>query len=368
MRPGFVELPHLVFADDADWIPEDPAAVTHAFDPSNAWFQRGEAATFCVPGKSRAAAFFQPALRVEGRKVAFFGYWCTAGELEADREVFAEVEAWATERGAQDLYGPIDFTTYGNYRLRLSVEADDARPFPDEPYNPPTWPGLLESLGYVIDQHYLTQVGVIEAGLMVAQFKKPAVDALLTQGYRVESFPHHAWIERLREVHGIVDAIFGENFAYSPLSYEAFAAKCGENFVRRTDPEVSTACYSPDGSLAGFFLVYPHYGPIVRQGAGSDRVPVTALNFAEHHPQLVDRPWRAAIAKTVGVDPTHRGKGVMAALTAGMFQRGADRYEHWYGAMIRRGNASRNFATGNTTGERWYGLFKKPLAPRPSER
>ncbi len=363
LPPGFVELPHLVFADDPDWIPEDPAAVERAFDPSSAWFRQGQAETFCIPGKARAAAFFQPDLRVDDQRVAFFGYWCTAGDRDADASLFADVEAWAADRGAEALYGPINFTTYGNYRLLLSMEADDATPFPDEPYNPATWPETLEALGYAVDQHYLTQVGVIQAGLFVAQLKKPAIDALLAEGYRVESFPHGAWLDRLREVHGIVDAIFGQNFAYSPLSYEAFASKCGEDFIRRTDPEVSTACYAPDGALAGFFLVYPHYGPLVRQGAGADRVAVTALDFATHHPDLAGRPWRGAIAKTVGTDPRHRGKGVMAALTAGMFARGEGRYEHWYGAMIRKGNASKNYASGNTTGERWYGLFRKGLRP-----
>ncbi len=358
---GFLELPHAVFAGDPEWIPEDSAAIARAFDPSaNAWFGQGEAATFCVPGSSRAAAFFQPSLRVDGRRVAFFGTWCTAGD-GGDADVFRRVEEWARARGAEDVYGPIDFTTYGHYRIRLSAESDDARPFPDEPYNPRSWAGILEDCGYALDQQYLTQVGVAEAGLAVAAFKKPAIDGLLVQGYRVETFAHADWLDRLRELHGIVDAIFGGNFAYSPLSWETFAAKCGASFIRRADPDVSTACYAPDGALAGFFLVYPHYGAVVRQGAGTDRVAATSLDFATHWPALRRRPWRAAIAKTVGVSPAHRGKGVMAALTAGIFERGAERYPHWYGAMIRQGNRSSNYARGNTVGERWYGLFRKRL-------
>ncbi|MCP4871083.1 MAG: hypothetical protein GY898_20440 [Proteobacteria bacterium] len=357
---GFVDLPALVFADDPGWIPEEPASVQKAFSAHNAWFQQGEAAAFCSPGSARVAAFFQPELRVEDRRVAFFGYWCSAGD-GGDAELFAQAEAWARDRGAQDVYGPINFTTYGHYRIRLSVESDEATTFPDEPHNPTTWPGILEEAGYSLDQQYLTQTGLGAMGLVVAQMKRPVVDQLLSEGYRVESFTHADWMDRLRELHGIIDAVFGANFAYSPLSWPTFEAKCGEGFIRRADPEVSTACYGPDGSLAGFFLVYPHYGALVCQGAGADRAPTGDLDFATHWPQLKDRPWRAAIAKTVGVNPAHRGKGVMAALTGGIFERGAERYPHWYGAMIRQGNLSSNYARGNTTGERWYGLYRKRL-------
>ncbi len=361
LPPGFLELPHRVFADDPDWIPEDSASVDQAFAPSNPWFEQGEAVTFCEPGASRAAGFFQPGLRLQGRRVAFFGYWCSAGDDGADAEVLGRVEAWAAERGAEMICGPLNFTMYGDHRLLLSVESNDATPFPDEPYNPLSWPRILERLGWSVNQLYLTQVGVIEAGLMVARLKQPVIDALLAEGYRITSFPHDAWLGRLREMHGMMETIFGPAFAYSPLSYEAFARERGPTFIRRTDPEVSTACYAPDGSLAGFFLVYPHYGPLVRQGAGAERVAVTELDFATHHPLLAARPWRGAVAKTVGVHPAHRGKGIMAALTASMFRRGQGRYEHWYGGTIRKDNASRNYASGNTTGERWYGLFGKLL-------
>jgi len=357
---GFLDLPPLVFADDPAWIPEDPAALARAFSAANPWFEQGEATTFCAPGSARVAAFFQPALRVDGRRVAFFGCWCTAGD-GGDGGLFEQAEAWARERGAEDVYGPIDFTTYGHYRVRLSVESDDATSFPDEPHNPATWPGILEDLGYALDQQYLTQMGLGEMGLVVAQMKKPAVDRLLADGYRIETFTHGDWLDRLHELHGIIDSVFGNNFAYSPLSWPTFEAKCGESFIRRADYDVSVACYAPDGSLAGFFLVYPDYGPLVCQGAGADRVRAPDLAFATHWPRLAGRARPAAIAKTVGVSPAHRGRGVMAGLTGGMFERGAARYPDWYGAMIRQGNLSSNYARGNTTGERWYGLYRKRI-------
>ncbi len=54
---GFCELAAQVYAEDGQWIPEDPAAIATAFSEDNSWFQSGAAQTFLIPGKARAAAF-----------------------------------------------------------------------------------------------------------------------------------------------------------------------------------------------------------------------------------------------------------------------------------------------------------------------
>ncbi len=355
---GFTDVAARVYADDPRWIPEAPSAVEAAFGPHNPWFSVGEAATLVVPGSGRLALFHQPKLRVDGRRVAFFGYWETVGD-GADEVMFRRAEEWARARGAQDLYGPIDFTTYGNYRVRLSVEDDDARTFPDEPHNPSTYPDLLTTQGFAVDQTYFTQVGTQTAGNMVADWKRPALARLEGDGWTVTTLTHDLWMERLRELHGLADAIFGGNFAYSPLTWATFEAKCGEAFIRRACPHTSTIALAPDGGIGGFFLVYPHYGPVVCAGA-TDRVAVSELDYHRHAARAAEG-WRGAIAKTVGVAPQHRRKGVMDALTVGIFDRGDGRYDHWYGALIRKDNPSASFATGNTVGARWYGLYRKRL-------
>ena len=358
---GFVELPPQIYASEPMWIPEDPHAVSHAFGPDNPWFRQGEARAFCVPDRARLAVFIDASARVDGRQAAFFGFWETRGDLAVDTALFDAAAEWARARGAQDLYGPINFSTYGHYRLRLAAERD-AVTFPDEPFNPAAYPALLKALGFDHDQTYLTQMGPNDRGQILRQYRQPARVRLAAAGYRFERLDHDTWLTHLPALHGIVDAIFAANFAYTPLTYAAFKAKCGRAFVERACPHTSVIVHGPQGDIAGFLLVYPHYGPLVVQAAGAARVNVNDLSYARHARALeTHKQPMSAVAKTTGTSPNHRRKGLMTAMAVCMFEWAADRYAYWYAAIIRTQNVSRRYSDGYTDGERWYGLYRKPL-------
>ena len=358
LPPGFCEVASAVYADDPRWIPEDPAALARSFSPANPWFADNEALPLVGDG-ARVAGFFQPDLRVEGRTVAFFGCWERQPQGD-DGPLFDRIEAWARERGAQDLYGPIDFTTYGPYRVLLNP-SPDLQPFVGEPYNPPGYAERLEALGFALEQSYLSQVGTSEQALQLAAFHRPTLERLEGEGYVVEPLTVAAWMERLPELHGMIDAIFGANFAYSPLSWPTFQQACGEGFVRKTHRGCSVVAWGPGGDLAGFFLGYADWSALARQGAVG-RLPASAFDFDRHHDALLAvEPRPRIVAKTVGVAPAHRRKGIMQALTVALSERAAPLCDHWYGATIRADNPSRRYGQGTADASRWYGLFRKRL-------
>ena len=73
-------------------------------------------------------------------------------ELEPNQILFQRFEQWAKSNGAEAVYGPINFTTHGLYRVRLDYFEHGC--FPGESYNPSYYPALLEKLGYQVNQHY----------------------------------------------------------------------------------------------------------------------------------------------------------------------------------------------------------------------
>ena len=355
---SFVDLPRLIYGDDPLWIPEEEGQLRAAFDAGNPWFVRGRALTLTVPGQARLAVFHDDACTIGGRRAAYFGYWEHRGNAAANGRLFAEAEAWARLRGAAILCGPVNFTTLGTYRLRTAAEPG-AVPFPSEPYNPASYPSTLCALGYDMTRSFLTWVGSIKRELLAPKLERRR--GLLEAGYVLEPLQFDRWMAMLPELHRLADEIFGEGLGYTPVPLNAFAAACGEPIARRFDPTASLIARAPDGSLAGFVLTYPHYGPLAVQGAGRARVPASALCFSEHAPVLEGLGHRTGIVKTVGVARAHRRRGVMDALVLTAIERGMPRYDNWLAAMMRDDNPSTRFGGPHAEHSRRYALYGKVL-------
>jgi len=359
---GFVELPGEVYRGDPLWIPEDPTSVEAAFSSANSWFDGGQARLFSIAGKVRAAAFFEPQQRIAGEPVAFFGYFESTGDAAAERAVMDAIEAWARARGAQTLYGPINFNTTTGYRLLLEMEPGGL-PFLGEPYNPPSYPAALEALGFRLHQGYGSQLIPCDLARRVVDAAKPALDAFLAAGYRFEQPTHEAWVRSLPQLHQMVDAIFGENFAYTPLGYDAFARLMGPTLLRRICPRTSVMAFAPSGEAVGFALIYPHWGPLIVQGR-ADGPPIAPrdLDYVTHAPLLAGQRPRSMISKTFGVHPAYRQKRLFSVLALLCFERSIGHYDFHYAALMRDDNHSRRLFESTGVRERRYGLYAKPLA------
>ena len=357
---GFVDLPREIYADEPRWIPENPVSLERSFTDQNPWFESGDCTTLCVPHRARLVVFLADEAVVDNKKTAFFGYWETKGDEPADQEIFAVARDWARSRGAEYLCGPINFSTYSRYRLLLSAE-EGAYPFAGEPFNPPYYPQILKRMGFSSRSEAITQIAPAHTMSKVWRARTDILDKVAQEGIRLEPLAHKTWLDNLPELHGLVDEMFADNFAYTPLSYSAFETMCNESYIRRTDPETSVIAYGPDDSIAGFFLFYPHYGPLLVQEAGDDRVDSGDLSFEEHFPALKQRGDVGGIFKTGAVAPAYRKKGLFSGLTISAFTRGEGRYDRWFGALVRTDNPSRRYADGVARDSRRYALFGQEI-------
>jgi hypothetical protein len=296
---------------------------------------------------------------VDGRPAAFFGYMESDDDGTALDTLLARAQDWARAEGAEMLYGPIDFDTVGRYRLRTSTEGPDAVPFPGEPYGRACYPGLLQRAGFCVARSYVSQISL--GALRPDEGKRAAADALLASGYTIEPLDGAAWMALLPELHPLVNEIFADAFAYTPVSFARFSATHGAGLARRLCPHTSVVARAPGGELAGFLLVFPHYGPLAVQGAALRRVPASALSYEEHAPLLASAGERVGIVKTVGIVPAHRQRGLMDAMVVATLGAGSRRYDRWLGALIRSGNPSGRYGAARERMERGYSLYAKAL-------
>ena len=303
------------------------------------------------------AGFFNPSLSVDDHRPAFFGYFETVQQPDAAQHLFADLADWARAQGATALYGPINFTTYNAYRIKL--DQFHRRAFPGEPYNRPWYAHVLERCGFSLRYRYATRINE-DVNLMI-----PAVNAFysgqrekVNAAFDIRTVDGDFWLAHLDELYQTIDSIFGANFAYSPIDLETFRRSCGEPFARRLCPKSSVAAFDRQQRLAGFFLCFPDYSPLLNQGA-DNRLSADQIHYAEHFDQLPES--KLALAKTGGVHPDYRQGGLFNALSCELSLRLQPHYEQVAGAMVREDNPSYRFAARFGDQARHYGLYWKTL-------
>ena len=353
---AFIELPRRLYADDPHWLGEDVRALQWQFSTANPWFDSGRAWLGVLPGQARLAGFVREQL-IDGEPAAFFGFWESIDDPAPNRLLFQGLRDWARGQGAKRLYGPIDFSTFGSYRLRL--DAFDAGCFPGEPWNPPYYPALLESLGLRLRHRYFSTFDELTKAAASARPRYLRLKPQLDEVVRLVPMTGSFWMAHLDQLHALVDAVFGANFAYTPLSRTAFERHCGQALAERLCPHSSVLALAHDGRIAGFFLTYPDFSPLLRQG-NPQRLPAVGLTLAEHFP-LLPQP-RQLLAKTAGVHPDFRKHGLFTALACEMLLRAEAHYQRIVGALVREDNNSRQFALRHTGSVlHHYGLYQSSL-------
>lgn len=353
---AFVALPQQIYGDDPHWLGEDEAALRRQFDGANTWFEEGRAWLGVIAGQARLAGFSRDQV-IDGERAVFFGFWESGPELAPNVRLFAALAEWARAQGATRIYGPINFTTFNAYRLRLDAFGHGA--FPGEPWNPPYYAGLLAALGFEQRYRYLStfqDTAEVVAGVGPDYLRvKPRLESVVELTAMTPEF----WLDNLDELYTFVDEVFGGNFAYTPISRATFGEHCGQPFAEKFCPRTSVLARQRDsGRIAGFFLVYPDYAPLLRQGACSARI--AGARYAEHFEKL-PAP-RRALARTGGVHPDFRALGLFTAMGCELSLRAEGLYDELAAPLVREDNNSRQFALRHGRARQHnYGLFQRSL-------
>ena len=366
---SFFRISQSVYQDDPDWLGENPLTVEQAFSASSDYRKKGgrvwadvvevvaDAATGSAQGV-RLAGFFDPDMRIDDVPVAYFGYWETIDNLAINQQIFQRFEDWARQQGAAMVYGPINFNTYGMNRVRVSAEGDarEAAAFIGEPYNPDYYAPLLEQLGYRTRYRYFTRINNQPQALaaQVAPLLEQGKQALAGQ-FHFQPLTADIWRQRLAEIYPITDRMFRNNFAYSAITEAQFFASCGEPFAKKLCPHSSVLVTDANDAIAGYFLSFPDYSPLIRDHIATQET----VNFAEHF-DLLPEP-RMALAKTGAVHPDYRKAGLFTLMSMQLTVWGAPFYQRFAASLVREDNPSLKYAS-NGEQQREYGLYMKVLA------
>ena len=350
---SFFTIPEAVYAGQS-WrpAPEDPVRTAALFAVEAA---EHELILYTDHQRLRLVGIFPKEAEADGGGEARFGYWeATPDAAEICAEAFATLRADADARGLTRLVGPINFSTFHPYRLRLGDEPPSWGAFDREPVNPPYYPQWLAAAGFHPTLTYESRL--IRPDTVPAVYADKA--GLLTQLAHVPlqfiPLTPDAWDAHEAGIYPLVHAIFGENPAYRIIAEDHFRALYGAAYAQALCPHSSVLIREPSsGQLVGLSFCHPNYQPLHLPSG-------TAPNFERDYPRL-PHGQRTLLAKTVGIHPAFRQRGLMSLL--GAYGMGPFRalYDQVIFCLMRTGNPSLAFTDGLPVEVARYALFAQEM-------
>ena len=339
---SFFAVPDVVYAGHAHRPHESAKAVRDLF---RAEAVRNDAVVYTDHAHLRVAGIYPH----EGPE-AYFGFWETTPDLALNRQAFGLLSGEARRRGYARLVGPLNFSTFYPYRLRL-----DANPswglFDREPVNPGYYPDLLARLGFAPTLVFESRLLRPDA-VPLAYAGKAALLAALRQ-LPFEFIPLNAdtWRAHETELFELVGRIFSGNPAYRGIPPAQFRQLYNAGYAAGLCPHTSVLFRDKASArLVALSFCHPNYAPL--------RLGPTPPSFARDYPRLTER---TLLAKTVGVHPDFRNQQLMNYLGAYGMTSFRERYDQVIFCLMRADNFSRHFTDDLPFECARYALFGQDL-------
>ncbi len=212
----FASLTDLVFSTDEDSRKPTSASVRAMLATDHPQRKRCSLRLFHVPGRARVAAIVNPRLKDDrGAPIGLLGFFEAVDDPIAARAVLDAGAQWLRERGATIVRGPVNFSTWNDYRL--AVPSDNGW-FRGEPYHPNYYLRLWEDAGFDVCSRYGSYW--LDSNEDVLAKFLPTVERGVEQGYAVRPIS----VGDLPVLYQLALAGFSKAYLYSPIEPDEFAS------------------------------------------------------------------------------------------------------------------------------------------------
>lgn len=169
---------------------------------------------------ARCAVFNNPHLKHSNKKAFCFGYFETLNEPESVKHMLKEVEKDAAMAGAEYLIGPMNGSTWDDYRLGVESEYP---PFFLEPFYPAYYHTLLQDAGFGRIARYVSHrdsdTDTHEERILQTQ-KLFAENGVTFRNINLDQYE-----AELVKLHHFCMNAFRNNFLFTPISLADFVEK-----------------------------------------------------------------------------------------------------------------------------------------------
>lgn len=312
----FVDLPYRLHAGRPQWVPPLRSDETLRLDRRrHPFYDHSEAAFFVAVRDGhvvgRIAALenrrFNAHHRIRDAHFSLLEIDDAPGNDAVAAALFGRLETWARGRGLDTLTGPMGFGPLeGNGLLVDGFEHRQLMTMMN--YNPPTYPRLVEALGFRGAVDFVSfrmtreRISALPERIRRIAERTERLGALRIQSFRsVREL--RAWALRVGAAY---NAAFVDNWEYHPLT-EREIMFVVDNLSQIVDPRLIKLILHED-EVAGFVLAYPDVS------TGLQRARGRLFPFGFVHLLLDRRRTRALALHGAGILPRWQGHGGNALL------------------------------------------------------
>lgn len=204
----------------------------------------------CVNGKpkARAALYTNPHLRYQDKKSFCIGNYESVEDISISNDLLQHIASRAKELGAEYIIGPMNGSTWDNYRF--SSHHNHANFFL-EPYH------HLYYNRFFVDSGFMPIANYFSSRDKQLRFDIPEIvergKQLHESGMRMRNINLEDFRSELQKMFEFNELAFQKNFLYTPVSWETFYKKYSES-VKIINPEFVIIAEDEGKKIAGFFF------------------------------------------------------------------------------------------------------------------
>lgn len=265
----FVKVPFAVHRDHPQWVAPLIFERMQFLDPAkNPWFEHGEAQLLVAEREGEPVGRISAHLdrrwdEYQGGSDAMFGFFETVEDAEVARALLEAATEWATAQGRERILGPMDFTT--NDEIGILIEGYERRPMILEPWHPPYYRELIESLGFGKTMDVLMwelQFGDLKEGERFdPSIHAAAKKALEDEGIAIRNMRRRDMAAEVRRFMDVYNEAWGKNWGFVPITDAEveFQAKS----LKQVLDENWTYMAEKDGEVVGAALTLPDINQVM---------------------------------------------------------------------------------------------------------
>jgi len=361
-KEKFIDFPHDLYNNDANYVPELFIAQKELFSPKkNPFFENAKVSLFLAYKEAKIVGRIAAIKNISYNKyhncnIGFFGFFDCINDHEVAKVLFDIVKEWHLKEGHDSINGPTNFST--NDTAGLLVEGFDSPPVVMMTYNKKYYAELIEANSYTKEMDLLAYriptKTVSQKSLRISDLLE---ERLARKQITIREINVKDWDNEVAKIRKIYNSAWEKNWGFFPFSKAEFD-HLAEGLKLILNAEFAYIA-EKDGEAIGFMLALPNLNETLIKIKKGRLFPFGIFKLL-----LGRKKFRIVRVVTLGVVEEFRKAGIEGIFYAKII-KAAQKYNIDFGeaSWILENNEIMNQGVSKLNGEKYktYRIYGQSL-------